>query len=120
MLVVVALLVVPTSAPHEPRGYLTEYQLTLSRRVVADVAVNIAIFVPIGWGLHRAGRRLRVRPGARVLGVAVAAALFSAVMETLQFWLPGRYSSVVDVAANTLGAALGAWAEARRGSRRTA
>jgi VanZ family protein len=52
--------------------------------------------------------------------VAVAAALFSAVMETLQFWLPGRYSSVVDVAANTLGAALGAWAEARHGSRRTA
>jgi glycopeptide antibiotics resistance protein len=120
MLVVVALLVVPTSAPHEPRGYLTEYQLTLGRRVVADVAVNIAIFVPIGWGLHRGGRRLRVRPGARLLGVAVAAALFSAVMETLQFWLPGRYSSVVDVAANTLGAALGAWAEARHRSRRTA
>jgi glycopeptide antibiotics resistance protein len=120
MLVVVALLVVPTSAPHEPRGYLTEYQLTLGRRVLADFAVNIAIFVPIGWGLHRGGRRLRVRPGARLLGAAVAAALFSAVMETVQFWLPGRYSSLVDVGANTLGAVLGAWAEARYGSRRTA
>jgi glycopeptide antibiotics resistance protein len=120
MLVVVALLVVPTSAPHEPRGYLTEYQLTLGRRVVADFAVNIAMFVPIGWGLHRGGHRLRVRPGARLLGAAVAAALFSAVMETVQFWLPGRYSSLVDVGANTLGAVLGAWAEARYGSRRTA
>jgi hypothetical protein len=90
VLVVVALLVAPTSAPHGPREYLTEFQLTLGRRVVPDVAATIAIFVPIGWGLRRAGRRLGARPGALLLGVG---------------------------AASTHGALLGAWAEGRSGSR---
>ena len=114
MLLIAVLLVLPTSAPHAPRSYLTEYHLTLGRRVVADVLLNIAIFVPIGWGLHRAGRPLCRRPGVLLLAVAVVAAGFSGLMETLQYWLPGRYSSAIDVAANTLGALLGALAAARR------
>jgi VanZ family protein len=41
------------------------------------------------------------------------AAGFSLLMETVQFWLPTRYSSIIDVLANTLGAALGAGGERR-------
>ena len=83
--------------------------------MVADVLLNIAIFVPIGWGLHRAARPLCRRPGVLLLAVVVVAAGFSGLMETLQYWLPARYSSAVDVAANTLGALLGAAAAARGG-----
>jgi VanZ family protein len=112
VLVIVAL-VLPISAPHVHHGYLREYRLPLGRRLIADVAVNIAIFAPIGWGLHRSARRRSwLPPSTRVLAVAVMAGLFSLAMETVQYWLPGRYSSIVDVALNTVGALLGAWAEA--------
>ena len=57
MLLIAVLLVLPTSAPHAPRSYLTEYHLTLGRRVVADVLLNIAIFVPIGCSRDPPGRR---------------------------------------------------------------
>lgn len=113
MLLVVAILVAPISMPHDRRGYLTEYHLPLGRRLVADVAVNIALFVPLGWGLHRTGRGLGVPPRTLLVAAVLAAALFSLLMETLQFWLPARYSSIVDVLANTAGALLGAWSEAR-------
>lgn len=113
MLLVVAILVAPTGTPHDRRGYLTEYHLPLGRRLVADVAVNIALFVPLGWGLHRTGRGLGVPPRTLLVSAVLAAALFSLLMETLQFWLPARYSSIVDVLANTAGALLGAWSEAR-------
>ena len=113
MLLVVAILVAPTSAPHDRRGYLAEYHLPLGRRLAADLAVNIALFVPLGWGLHRTGRGLGVPPRTVLVAAVLAAAVFSLLMETLQFWLPARYSSIVDVLANTAGALLGAWSAAR-------
>jgi VanZ family protein len=111
-LLVVAILVAPTSAPHDRRGYLAEYH-PLGRRLVADVAVNIALFVPLGWGLHHTGRGLGVPPRMLLAAAVLAAGVFSLLMETLQFWLPARYSSIVDVLANTAGALLGAWSAAR-------
>jgi hypothetical protein len=63
VLFMTVILVAPISRPHAPRGYLTEYHLPLGRRLVADVAVNIAIFVPLGWGLHRTGRGRGCRQG---------------------------------------------------------
>ena len=115
MLVVVTALVVPASAPHRSRGYLRD--IPLGPRLVADVALNVAIFVPIGWGLHRTGRRRGAAARTRMLVALMLAAAFSLTMETVQAWLPNRYSSAVDVLANTLGAALGAWMEARYGDR---
>jgi glycopeptide antibiotics resistance protein len=114
---VVVILVVPTNPPHPRRGYLAEYQRLVGRRLMADVVLNITIFAPIGWGLVRTVRSLGASPPGLVPLVAVAAGLFSLLMETVQFWLPARYSSALDVAANTLGALLGAWAAARYGSR---
>ena len=113
MLVVAAALVVPASPPHVSRGYLQD--IPLGRRLVADVAVNVAMFVPIGWGLRRAARRRGGAPRTRLLQAVILAAAFSLTMESLQAWLPNRYSSVVDVLANTLGAIIGAWLESRYG-----
>jgi glycopeptide antibiotics resistance protein len=107
---VAAALVVPASPPHAYRGYLQD--IPLGRSLVADVALNVAMFVPIGWGLHRAGA-----PRRRLLRAVILAAAFSLTMETVQAWLPNRYSSVVDVLANTLGATIGAWLQARYGPR---
>lgn len=67
-----------------------------------EVVANVAMFVPLGL-LVAASRRLR-RPW---LAVPIALA-FSAAIETTQIALPGRYPTVLDVVANTLGAALGA------------
>ena len=114
MLVVAAALMVPASAPHANRGYLQD--IPLGRRLVADIALNVAMFVPMGWGLHRAARR-RGAPRTPLLRAVILAAAFSLTMETVQAWLPNRYSSVVDVLANTLGATIGAWLEARYGHR---
>ena len=117
MLVVVVVLVAPTSPPHPRGGYLAEYPRLVGRRIIVDVAVNMAMFVPIGWGLLRTVRALGVSSPMHLAAVAGAAGLFSLLMETVQFWLPARYSSVIDVAANTVGALLGAWTAARYGSR---
>jgi VanZ family protein len=116
-LFVAIILVVPTSAPHPHRGYLADHPPVLGRRFVADIAVNIAIFVPLGWCLHRTGRALGLSPRAAVAGAVAGATLFSVSMETLQFWLPARYSSIVDVVANSAGALLGAWSERRAADR---
>ena len=115
-LLVVVILVAPISRPREQRAYLTESPLPLGRRLVVDLAVNIARFVPLGWGLHRIGRGLGLPPKSLLAAAVVFAAVFSLAMETLQFWLPTRYSSIVDVLANTGGALLGAWGEARSSS----
>jgi VanZ family protein len=93
--------------PH-PRAYLLEFQTASPRRLVGDAILNAAAFVPVGWLLARAGRALGAPAST---GVAVAAALcglLSLGVETLQFFLPFRYSSLVDVLTNTSGAALGA------------
>jgi glycopeptide antibiotics resistance protein len=102
--IMVAALVIPASPPHAQRGYLRD--IPLGRRLVADVALNVAIFVPIGWGVRRAG-------STSLLAAVVLAAAFSLGMETIQAWLPNRYSSLADVLANTLGATAGAWLESR-------
>jgi VanZ family protein len=47
-----------------------------------------------------------------MLTAGIAGAVFSLSMETVQYFLPYRYSSVIDVAANTLGAVLGGSVEA--------
>ena len=111
MLLMVAALVVPASAPHVSRGYLVD--IPLGRRLASDVALNVAIFIPIGWGLRRAGRRRDGAPRTSMLVAVALAAAFSLVMEAVQVWLPNRYSSLADVLANTLGATVGTWLESR-------
>jgi len=111
-IVVIVVLVLPASKPHPRGAFLAEYYLTLSRRAIFDIVSNVLLFVPLGWGLHRIGRLLRVNPSALGIAVGAVTGLFSLTMESVQYFvLTYRYSSIVDVAANTAGALIGALAE---------
>ena len=76
---------------------------------VSDILENIVLFIPLGF-LFQLARR---RPGGgsllQALGFGV---LVSTAVEACQLFLPGRDSSVIDVATNGLGALLGAAAAA--------
>ena len=65
-----------------------------------DVFYNVVLFVPLGFALWRAGVNRRS-------AIAFAAAL-SIVIEVLQLaFIAGRYSSLRDILANSLGAVVG-------------
>ncbi|HEX6270347.1 MAG TPA: VanZ family protein [Anaerolineales bacterium] len=65
-----------------------------------DALANVLLFLPVGF-LYRLGQG---RPrNAILLGATI-----SAVIETGQFFIPGRSPSAVDIAMNTFGSALGA------------
>ena len=83
-----------------------------------DVAANVLGYAPLGFLLTLAS--LRSGQIRWAMGLAVSAALLlSLAMETLQSYLPSRIPSNVDLALNTLGAALGAgsaWALEKLGA----
>ena len=68
-----------------------------------DILVNIAGFVPVGIVLAALGP----------VPAVVAAALLSVFAETSQLVMPYRDTSLIDVAANVLGAILGVIVVAR-------
>ncbi|MDR2364301.1 MAG: VanZ family protein [Zoogloeaceae bacterium] len=71
-----------------------------------DLAANIVIYMPLGFLLTLALRRLPGRASGVTCAV-LASALLSLGMESLQTWLPSRIASNLDFACNTLGALLG-------------
>jgi hypothetical protein len=68
-------------------------------RAVADVLLNLLLFLPLGAALAAGG----FSPARCVLG----GALLSALVEFAQVYVPGRYPSLGDVMSNTVGAGLG-------------
>jgi len=67
---------------------------------LADFAANVALFVPLGWALGRAG----LKP-ATVIAIVVCATIG---IELMQLWfLPGRVASLSDILANTTGGVAG-------------
>jgi VanZ family protein len=70
-----------------------------------DIAANVLLFVPLGF-LFRASARTAA--GRRPSTALVAGLCASAVLESVQIFLPGRFASPVDVATNAAGAWLGA------------
>lgn len=75
-----------------------------------DAASNVLLFVPFGFlwvGAKFANRRV-MGFSAVVIFVTLFGALFSFAIELGQLFSPGRTASILDVSANTLGAALGA------------
>jgi len=113
----VLLLVVLTTAqigsPHPKRGYLKELPSRITRRAVVDGVVNIAIFVPLGWSLRRLIDRRRDGGVVTVLTVTLVGAAVSVTLETIQHFMPLRYSSLSDVVFNTVGTAVGSLAMRR-------
>jgi len=65
-----------------------------------DLLRNVLLFLPLGFLLHR-----RTRFG--VAGPLLVAAALSGAIESLQWLIPGRTTSLTDLAANTAGAAIG-------------
>jgi glycopeptide antibiotics resistance protein len=75
----------------------------ISRR---DVIVNVLLFVPFGiWTVRTLAGRM-----------SVAGFTLSACAESIQFFAPGRFSTVADLLTNTTGSAIGAWVGVRRRS----
>jgi hypothetical protein len=101
------------------RGYVDgEQQVTRGIRQTwnfRDLVVNLMLFVPFGFGLAIVIRDGGFSAASTILSVLAIGALVSLGVEILQAWLPGRYSSFVDVAANGIGALAGsAWHVFRR------
>lgn len=68
----------------------------------ADFLLNIALFVPLGWGLRTAGLR---RWPIYLFGL-----LLAGTIETLQdFVISGRESGLNDIISNPLGGIVGVW-----------
>lgn len=81
-----------------------------------DLAVNVLVYIPLGYLLTLALSRHSGRWLPAVLGACLAA-LISFSMESLQTWLPTRVSSNLDLACNALGGVIGAFAAWRSGTR---
>jgi len=76
-----------------------------------DLAINVAVYLPLGFLLTLALDRLPGRFTAPILAILLAAGV-SCGLESLQTWLPSRVPSNLDLACNTLGGVLGAiWAQ---------
>lgn len=65
----------------------------------ADILLNVALFVPLGFLLERS---------LGVTRTALLCLLASLAIETIQLFLPGRWSTLSDLLANGLGGLLGA------------
>jgi len=76
---------------------------------VSDVFANVVLFIPLGFLFQLARRRAGWRSLLQALGFGL---LVSTAVEACQFFLPGRDSSLIDVATNGVGALLGAAAAA--------
>jgi VanZ like family len=78
------------------------------RSTEADVLLNVVLFMPLGFSLRSYLGQQRRLTGRAMLGVSFGVCcVLSYAIEVLQQFLPGRYPSLVDVLANSLGGALG-------------
>ena len=86
-----------------------------SRFLLRDIVINVLLYVPVGAVACLA---LRPRWPRAALAAAIAfGGALSLSMELLQDYVPGRTTSLSDLATNTLGTAVGAglaWAFAHR------
>jgi len=75
-----------------------------------DALLNVIGFAPLGFFAVAVARRRGLAAGAPAAACAIVLGFaLSLGIEVVQVQLPARVSSAMDVACNTLGAALGAW-----------
>jgi VanZ family protein len=94
---ILAVCLTPTGS-RSPEG--VQLCLICAHDGVADFFLNIALYLPLGFFL-------RVRTGSTWFAVACGLVL-SLSVETSQLFIPGRFTTVADLLANTAGAGLGA------------
>jgi VanZ family protein len=78
----------------------------LARRFLFDVAVNIAIYIPLGASAYLTFRRFK-SVVLETLAPIVLGALLSASVEMAQLFTPTRTCSAIDLVDNMVGSALG-------------
>ncbi|MEP6963245.1 MAG: VanZ family protein, partial [Acidobacteriota bacterium] len=77
-----------------------------SPRVAIDTILNVFFYIPLGAaGFLAIGRGVPACLASVAIGTS-----FSLLIEWLQLWTPSRYGNLRDLAANSLGAVLGAGA----------
>jgi VanZ family protein len=101
----------PLAGWDHPAGWGAWREIALpwsARWTTADAWLNVLGYVPLGLLLHLAlARGAGWRPAPAAAGALLAALALSALLETLQNFLPRRVPSSVDLAWNTAGAAIG-------------
>ena len=92
------------------RGYVDgrEVRVTGESHDLAELLGNLLLFVPLGFGLAALARSRRTPAAIAIPLVLAIGAALSLGVEVLQCWLPDRDPSLVDIAANSASAALGA------------
>ncbi len=73
----------------------------------ADFPLNVLLFIPFSFGLASLLDQLRLPKLATSITVLLVGLLLTGLVESLQFFLPGRTPNISDMVANTLGALLG-------------
>jgi glycopeptide antibiotics resistance protein len=107
VLILLPALLAPFGRVHA-RAYLQEFMYRSASHAAADIAFNVAAFVPLGWCIRRGTRYLGLAPRASLGATVVAIALLSWSIETLQYFLTLRFSSILDVISNITGGLAGA------------
>ena len=79
----------------------------LNKFALRDAAVNLLLYLPLGWAAALVMLR-RVSAASALAVTIVFAAILSASMEMLQIYIASRYCSLFDVTANVIGAGAGA------------
>ena len=77
------------------------WKVDAGRRFLADIIVNIAIYVPLGMSGYLAFRK------HRILSPMLLAVVLSASIEMVQLFVPSRNCSAIDWIDNVIGAAAG-------------
>jgi VanZ family protein len=113
LFVVYASLVPLRYQPLEWQAAMVRFRNLFSRPITfdrwADVATNVLLFIPLGflWTGPTKGGGSRLQTLRRVIIVTVCCAILSAAIEFLQLWFPPRDSTLDDIVAETIGAAIG-------------
>jgi glycopeptide antibiotics resistance protein len=112
LLVVILLIVVATQTPftYTPvpwsfAGAIQEFFRHPSNRL--DLIDNVIMFFPFGFCWTWWSQRRDWKPLHTILIATLLSAGFSLVVETLQLFLPSRFSSIIDIGTNSLGGLLG-------------
>jgi VanZ family protein len=101
-----------TPADHEWHAHRASVWLSIGRdltltAIVRDALVNAAIFLPLGMLFHRHVSRAGRRWVVGIIATTLVAAAFSVSIETAQYLLAWRESSLLDVISDTIGAVAG-------------
>jgi len=86
---------------------LHSWDFELNRFILRDIAVNVVLYLPLGFVAYLVFRRPRRRIMPVVLAASIGCAL-SCAIEMAQAFEPDRHTSLLDVTTNTLGAIAGA------------